>query len=388
MNHAITNKQKFEKMLGDEYGVNIPFSNELCNFETLDETEDHNLPNIDPSSLDQSLLNKGMHTTEVLCNSEREQDQIVAKNEPQETHIPNPATSEQRQVFLSSTHPQGTRGVWSPPSSDGLCINTNPTSPFNYPPQTQALRPQPLIRPNSLLRNQYNPWLQNGSPSPSHNNNYTFLNTHNGLLINTNVASHNTGQLQHNSRASAMVHQARQPFEESNLRSPLTPNFNMLHQPKAHQYTHYPDLPSFSPDAHYRSPHTDFNTPVLPHTPPNISHVSQFHHTPTTNASSLNTTHREASLPPSPRSQVKREQSTSKRRHAAMQTDPSFDNVQLPRIRVPQEDRALVDGLIAAMIDGSDAEDNLGMIKTWDKLRLAKADRLREKAREMLVCGL
>ena len=388
MNHAFTNKQKLEKMLGNEYGANISFSNGLCNFETLDETEDRNLPNIDPSSLDQSLLNKGMHTTKVLCNSEREQDATNAKNEARETHIQDAATSEQRQVFLSSAHAQGTRGAWLPPSNDGPAINTNPTSPFNYPPQTQALRPQPLTRPNSLLRNQYNPWLQNGSPSPSpsHNNNYTFLDTHNGLFINTNVASHNTGPLQHNSRARAMVHQARQPFEESNLRSPLTPNFNMLHQSKSHQYTQYPDSPSFSPDAHYRSPHADFNTLGLPHTPPNISHVSQFHHTPITSASSLNPTHRETSLPPSPRSQVKREQSTTKRRHAAMQTDPSFDNVQLPRIRAPQEDRALVDGLIAAMVDGSDAEDNLGMIKTWDKLRLAKADRLREKAREMLVC--
>ena len=34
------------------------------------------------------------------------------------------------------------RGKWSPPSQDGININTSPTSPFNYPPQTQGPRPQ------------------------------------------------------------------------------------------------------------------------------------------------------------------------------------------------------------------------------------------------------
>ena len=310
------------------------------------------------------------------------------KIEPVAAHVPDPAISEQRQVFSRSTQHQGTKGVWSPPSHDGLNINTNPTSPFEYPPQTQIPRPPFLTRPNSFLRHQYNPWVQSGSSSPLINKNYTLFDSHNPLLIGANSAYHNIGQLQHDSRANAMVHQARQPFEESNLRSPLTqsPNYNMLHQPKSHYYTRYPDSPIFLPDAHFRSPHIDFNTPGLPHTPPSISHVSHFQHTPTISASSLKSINREASSPASSGPQVKREPSTGKRHHAAMQTEPSFDNVQLPKIRLPQEDRALLEGLIAAMTDGYDAEDNVGMIKTWDKIRLAKADKLREKAREMLVC--
>ena len=388
MNQISTDKQTFEKMLSDDYGVHIPFTNELCNFETLTETEDHTIPNLNASNLNSSLLNNGMQSPKALCSSLRKKEEAAMKIEPVAAHVPDPAISEQRQVFSRSTQHQGTKGVWSPPSHDGLNINTNPTSPFEYPPQTQVPRPPFLTRPNSFLRHQYNPWVKSGSSSPLINKNYTLFDSHNPLLIGTNSASHNIGQLQHDSRASAMVYQARQPFEESNLRSPLTqsPNYNMLHQPKSHYYTRYPDSPIFLPDAHFRSPHIDFNTPGLPHTPPSISHVSHFQHTPTISASSLKSINREASSPASSGPQVKREPSTGKRHHAAMQTEPSFDNVQLPKIRLPQEDRALLEGLIAAMTDGHDAEDNVGMIKTWDKIRLAKADKLREKAREMLVC--
>lgn len=68
MNQTSTDKQTFEKMLSDDYGVHIPFTNELCNFETLTETEDHTIPNLNASNFNSSLLNNGMQSPKALCS--------------------------------------------------------------------------------------------------------------------------------------------------------------------------------------------------------------------------------------------------------------------------------------------------------------------------------
>lgn len=51
----------------------------------------------------------------------------------------------------------------------------------------------------------------------------------------------------------------------------------------------------------------------------------------------------------------------------------------------PGEDRGYIDTLISAMMDGTEAEDNDGMIKTWNKLSLNNEAKLERKAIELLV---
>ena len=66
---------------------------------------------------------------------------------------------------------------------------------------------------------------------------------------------------------------------------------------------------------------------------------------------------------------VKQEDSTRRRRRRASPSIASEDEdeIQLPST-VPEADAPLVRRLITAMIDGSAAEDNEGMKKTWEKL--------------------
>ena len=391
MDEVSSHQQAFENLLSQEYGVNVPFSNEICGqFETSEETGNCNLHDENADKLGDSPLRRQTLSPEpsnaaaALSNSKHAKEEsarTVNTTQPSSSPI-----SEQRQVLLAPLH--GVRGFRSPQLPDKLNINTNPASPFSLPPHTIGPRPHFLTRPTSFLRHEYNPWSQNGPSSPLVDNGNSFINSHSPLFIN--LPSPSDRQLQHNGRPDPMNQQARQPFEESNLRSSLSqsPNYDMAQPSRSHHYTHYPEPPSYySPDAHFRQPHTTFNTPVQPRTPPGITHHGHSQDTPTMSTHGLNGINRIASSPHSPRPQVRRESSIGKRRHASMQTDSSYENVQLAPLRMlPQEDLSFVTGLVAAMRDSNQAEDNAGMLKTWEKIRTVKADKLQEKAIEMLVC--
>ncbi|KAK4692019.1 hypothetical protein P7C71_g5107, partial [Lecanoromycetidae sp. Uapishka_2] len=51
----------------------------------------------------------------------------------------------------------------------------------------------------------------------------------------------------------------------------------------------------------------------------------------------------------------------------------------------PDEDRAHIDTLISAMMDGTEAQDNDGMIKTWNKISQNNEAKLEEKCTQFLI---
>ena len=181
-----------------------------------------------------------------------------------------------------------------------------------------------------------------------------------------------------------------QPFDESNMRDPVNQNYGTsLHNPASPQaYTGYSHHQNYSPNAQFRSPLTNVNTHYgQPRTPPRMLNLGEFQHNPDINGSGSSITRR-VTTPNSPKSQVKREDSTRKRTRRAGPSNASEDDeddTQLPS-NVPEGDVPLVRRLITAMTDGSAAEDNEGMKKTWQKIRTTKTQRVHEKAVEMLVC--
>ena len=181
-----------------------------------------------------------------------------------------------------------------------------------------------------------------------------------------------------------------QPFDESNMRDPVNQNYGAsLPGPASPQvYTGYSHQQNYSPNAQFRSPLTNVNTHYgQPRTPPRMLNLGEFQHNPDINGSGSSITRR-VTTPNSPKPQVKREDSTRKRPRRAGPSNASEDDeddAQLPS-NVPEGDAPLVRRLITAMTDGSAAEDNEGMKKTWQKIRTTKTQRVHEKAVEMLVC--
>ena len=181
-----------------------------------------------------------------------------------------------------------------------------------------------------------------------------------------------------------------QPFDESNLRSPVNQTYGTsIPNPANPQvYPGYSLQQNYSPNAQFRSPLMNVNTHYgQRRTPPRMLNLGEFQHNPDINGSGASITRR-ATAPNSPKPQVKREDSTRKRPRRAGRSNASEDDeddAQLPS-NVPDADAPLVRRLITAMTDGSAAEDNEGMKKTWQKIRTTKTQRVHEKAVEMLVC--
>ena len=265
-------------------------------------------------------------------------------------------------------------------------------SPLSY---VQGIRPNPAnglphalsygnqhFRNPSSLRHQFNPDNLHGTSTPSMNSYspvpYTTPSTQNWNSFNCYGGLGN------------MFSPIPQQFDESNLRDPVNQTYGAsLPNPSTPQlYASYSHQQNYSPNAQFRSPLMNVDTHYgQPRTPPRMLNLGEFQHNPDINGSGSSITRR-VTTPNSPKPQVKREDSTRKRPRRAGPSNASEDeedDAQLPS-NVPEGDAPLVRRLIAAMTDGSAAEDNEGMKKTWLKLRTTKTQRVHEKAVEMLVC--
>ena len=265
--------------------------------------------------------------------------------------------------------------------------------------QAQIIRPNPAnglphalsngsqhFRSPSNLRYQFNPNNIHRTTSPS-------LSTHSPVPYAT-PPSQILNPFSYYG-APNMFSSIPQPFDESNLRSPLNQTYGtpMPNQTNPQIYPVYSHPHNYSPNAQFRSSIGNVNTHYgQPRTPPRMLNLGEFQYNPDVSGSGASITRR-ITAQNSPQPQVKREDSTRKRQRkaavsiASEDEEEDKDDSQLPS-NVPDADIPLIRRLIAAMTDGSAAEDNEGMKKTWLKIRTTKAQRVQERAIQMLVCWL
>ena len=294
------------------------------------------------------------------------------------SHIKQELPIRSAEISTNVQNSEQMRAVSRSPLSHVQGIRPNPA---NGLPHALSYGNQHFRNPSNL-RHQFNPDnlpctfttpLSNYSTVPyntASNNNWNTFNCYGGL--------------------GNMFSPIPQPFDESNMRDPVNQNYGAsLPSPASPQvYTGYSHQQNYSPNAQFRSPLTNVNTRYgQPRTPPRMLNLGEFQHNPDINGSGSSITRR-VTTPNSPKPQVKREDSTRKRPRRAGPSNASEDDeddAQLPS-NVPEGDAPLVRRLITAMTDGSAAEDNEGMKKTWQKIRTTKTQRVHEKAVEMLVC--
>ena len=235
----------------------------------------------------------------------------------------------------------------------------------------------------SNLRHQINPDNLHRTSSPS-------FSTHSSVPFST-PANQSLNPF-HYYGASNMFSPIPQPFDESNLRNPVNQTYgtSMPNQANSQVYPVFSHPHNYSPNAQFRSPLGNINTHYgQPRTPPRMLNLGEFQHSPDVNGSGASI-RRRVPAQDSPQPQVKREDSTRKRQRkaavsiASEDEEEEKDDLQLPPT-VPDADAPLIRRLIAAMTDGSAAEDNEGMKKTWLKIRTTKVQRVQERAIQMLV---
>ena len=275
-------------------------------------------------------------------------------------------------------NPEQMRAVSRSPLSHVQGIRPNPA---NGLPHALSYGNQHFRNPSNL-RHQFNP---DNLPCTS----ITPLSNYSTVPYNT-ASNQNWNTFNCYGGLGNMFSPIPQPFDESNMRDSVNQNYGAsLPSPASpHAYTGYSHQQNYSPNAQFRSPLTNVNTHYgQPRTPPRMLNLGEFQHNPDINGSGSSITRR-VTTPNSPKPQVKREDSTRKRPRKAGPSNASEDDeddAQLPS-NVPEGDAPLVRRLITAMTDGSAAEDNEGMKKTWQKIRTTKTQRVHEKAVEMLVC--
>ena len=254
-------------------------------------------------------------------------------------------------------------------------------NPANSLPNALSYGNQHFKNP-SHLRYQFNPDNFDSLSAP-------LLSTNNSVLYN--IPSNQDWNFFNCYRGlGSMYNSVPQPFDESNLRAPVNQSYGTSHPnpPSPQAQSSYSHQQHYSPNAQFRSPLGNVNTHHgQPRTPPRMVNLGEFQHHPDISGSGASIT-RHVTTPNSAKPQVKQEDSTRRRRRRASPSIASEDEdeIQLPST-VPKADASLVRRLMTAMMDGSAAEDNEGMKKTWEKLRTTKAQRLQEKAVEMLVCS-
>ena len=251
-------------------------------------------------------------------------------------------------------------------------------NPANGLPNALSYGNQHFKNP-SHLRYQFNPDNFDRLSTP-------LLSTDNSVLYNI-PSNQNWNLFNCYGGLGSMYNSVPQPFDESNLRASVNQSHrtSQLNPPSPQAHISYSHQQNNSPSAQFRSPLSVNTQYGQPRTPPRMVNLGEFQHHPDNHGSGSSITRR-VTTPIS--AKVKQEDSTRRRRRRASPSIASEDEdeIQLPST-VPKADAPLVRRLITAMIDGSAAEDNEGMKKTWEKLRTTKTERLREKAVEMLVCS-
>ena len=351
-------------LLKDAFGDDLGVCPDIDNNNTTSPKDD----NLNGTLLDQKLDNASntLTTTTPVPTPSR------IKRETQ-SHSAEGSTRVQQSWNLEQM-----RAVSRSPSSHAQGIRPNPA---NGLPHALSYGNQHFRNPSNL-RHQFNPDSLQQTSSPS-------LNNYIPVPYGT-PSTHNLNPFHYHGGSGSMFSPIPQPFDESNLRNPVNQTYGTsIPNPANPQlYPVYSHQQSYSPNAQFHSPLVNINTNYgQPRTPPRMLNLGEFQHNPDINGSGSSITRR-ATAQNSPNPQVKREDSTRKRSRRAAPSNASEDDeddVQLPS-NVPDGDAPLVRRLITAMTDGSAAEDNEGMKKTWQKIRTAKTQRVYEKAVEMLVC--
>ena len=363
-----------EKAFGDAKGEDnlhkIAFGDDLgvCPDIDNDNTTSPKDNNFNGILLDQGLDNTSntlTMTTPVSTPSQIKRE-ILSNSAEGSTNVQQTWNSEQMRAVSRSpmSHVQGIR-----------------PNPANGLPHALSYGNQHFRNPSNL-RHQFNPDNLHRTSSPS-------LSSYSPVPYAT-PSSQNLNPFYCYRGPGNMFSPIPQPFDESNLRSPVNQNYGTSTPNPANPqaYPGYSLQQNYSPNAQFRSPLLNVNTHYgQPRTPPRMLNLGEFQHNPDINGSGASITRR-ATAQNSPKPQVKREDSTRKRSRRARSSHASEDDeddAQLPS-NVPEGDAPFVRRLITAMTDGSAAEDNEGMKKTWQKIRTTKTQRVHEKAVEMLVC--
>lgn len=290
-----------------------------------------------------------------------------------------PQSAERNSNVQQAWHSEHMRAGPRSPVSHAQVVRSNPA---NGLPHALSNGSQHFRNPSNL-RHQFNPDNLHRASSPS--------------LISQSPVPYATPASQilnpfHYYAAPNMFSPIPQPFDESNLRNPVNQTYgtSMPNQANNQAYPVCSHPHNYSPIAQFHSPLGNVNTHYgQPRTPPRMLNLGEFQHTPDVNGSGTSVIRR-VTAQNSPKPQVKREDSTRKRPRKAAPSivsedeEDEKDDFQLPST-VPEADAPLIRRLIAAMTDGSAAEDNEGMKKTWQKIRTTKVQRVQERAVQMLV---
>ena len=361
-----------EKAFGDAKGddnlLKDAFANDLGVCPDIDNNNTTNSKDNEPNP---TLLDQELDNT---SNTLKMTTQVSTPN-----HIKREIQPRSAEGSTNVQNSEQIRAVSGSPLSHAQGIRPNPA---NGLPHALSYGNQHFRNPSNL-RHQFNPDNLHRTSSQS-------LSNYSPVPYAT-PSIQNLNPFQYYGAIGNMFSPTPQPFDESNLRNPVNQTYGTSTPNPANPqvYQGYSHQQNYSPHAQFRSPLMNVNTHYgQPRTPPRMLNLGEFQHNPAINGSGTSITRR-ATAQDSPKPQVKREDSTRKRPRRAGPSNASEDDeddAQLPS-DVPEGDAPLVQRLITAMTDGSAAEDNEGMKKTWQKIRTTKTQRVHEKAVEMLVCS-
>ncbi len=374
-------QEDIEDLPGIDCGVDVPFADNFYDFNAFQDRD------CKSNGLDGSAPAQGLGSTSVGI-SVRQQDGrsatiagehhiVVPKQEP--CDLPGVTAPHQN----SSKH---TIQAYSSPTFpvSSLHLNTSTGSNANY-----RLPPIPPPRPRSSLRNSYQ-FEHRNQLSPNRNNLQT---TQPRRHFSDMSAQNPIFDLQPLIGQNPYDYRVHQQFDESNVRTPVNHTFPRLNSAyhMSQQHENHSPLPSIHDQLQYQNRDLNYlpmQRPIQPRTPPQAFAAETVQVSNQVSKLKVSTPSKIKNEKPSPRiattTPAKRESATVA--HQEMTPTSSPDP---PRdIGFPansEEDRTCVDSLIAAMMDGTEAEDNEGMIKTWNKLSVGKEEMLEEKCIELLV---
>jgi len=383
-------RQDIEDVPGLECGVDIPFAPDFYSFNAVQD-RDHK-----PSGLNGSLLAQGIGSTKREISvgqlggrsSGTDGDHLIEGIPKQEFHDQIRATSTLAQGPNKHTIQAHTSPVFSASSLYGNTLrgssNVRPQSPLG----AAVLNPQ-ITRPTSGLRNQYQlerPTQFSPTTYPSQ------PQTQDQHFPNMSPTDRVLG-LQHLNGQTANTYQPFPLYSESYMRTPINqapPQYNSSYQFRQQHDQHartFSPLPSIIAQTPYHHQILDtppmmrpMMRPIQPRTPPQTN-VAEINQMPMLNTSTPSKIKHEDS---SPRSTTRRRRESTIVAPTEMDSDSSASrDTGVPNSK--EEDRQCIDDLVSAMMDGNDAEDNDGMIKTWNKLKLTKEAKIQHKCVELLV---
>lgn len=250
-----------------------------------------------------------------------------------------------------------------------------PATSINTPRNHIYSQHQSYTQPPSQLRQQIYPELQSGVFAPT--------------MTGQKTLGTSPRHYQRSLYTGPTIPQSVQPFQESNLRThshqsfDYSPNHFTYADPQRHLHRNYSNPEIYSSRS---TPYTNMGS--------RRSQVPSPITTPSTHESHVRNSHAISSadeshsvggvkrgVTPAASAEPKRQLRKNSRRMAN-----NLRNVNdKSSVVLTKPDQHYLEELVDAMTNGSDAEDNQGMINTWDKIRDSKGDKIREKAGEMFT---